>query len=250
MPLFLFKLISIKMIKQKIIQLIILITALTQVATAQSPSSEEAIVKITLVDKDDIPEPDALVILEDIDSKQKYQGRTDSLGKLEILAPQGNSYHTICSLYNKRFVFDEILEIPSFGKPLKLNYDLKVVDLIFYKGIFAQTYILENVYFESNSSSLKNESYKAIDDLYEAMKARLTMEIEIAGHTDSDGDDIYNQKLSQYRANSIKNYLISKGIQAERIKAKGYGEAQPIASNDSEEGKKRNRRIEVRVIKE
>jgi outer membrane protein OmpA-like peptidoglycan-associated protein len=76
------------------------------------------------------------------------------------------------------------------------------------------------------------------------------MKIEIAGHTDSDGEDETNIKLSQGRANAVMNYLINKGIASSRLTAKGYGETQPVAGNDTESGKQQNRRTEVRIISE
>ena len=76
------------------------------------------------------------------------------------------------------------------------------------------------------------------------------MVIEIGGHTDNTGKHAINMKLSQARANTVRNYLIKKGISPDRVKAKGYGDTQPVAPNDTEEGRKQNRRTEVNIIKE
>ena len=76
------------------------------------------------------------------------------------------------------------------------------------------------------------------------------MEIEIAGHTDNVGTIESNIKLSKERANSVRNYLIKKGISAKRVIAKGYGETQAVADNLTPQGRKKNRRTEVRIIKE
>ena len=72
----------------------------------------------------------------------------------------------------------------------------------------------------------------------------LLKNFEIDGHTDSDGSDEYNQVLSEKRANSVKNFLVSQGVTAE-ITTKGYGESKPVASNDTAEGKQKNRRVEI-----
>jgi outer membrane protein OmpA-like peptidoglycan-associated protein len=69
--------------------------------------------------------------------------------------------------------------------------------------------------------------------------------IEVAGHTDSRGSDAYNIKLSQRRAEAVRDYLISKGIAADRLSAKGYGESQPVADNATDEGRFKNRRVEL-----
>jgi OOP family OmpA-OmpF porin len=72
--------------------------------------------------------------------------------------------------------------------------------------------------------------------------------VEVAGHTDSTGSETYNQGLSERRANSVKDYLTSQGVTATRLSAKGYGEAQPVASNDTKEGRAENRRVELIVL--
>ncbi|NOZ89921.1 MAG: OmpA family protein, partial [Epsilonproteobacteria bacterium] len=71
--------------------------------------------------------------------------------------------------------------------------------------------------------------------------------ITIAGHTDSDGNEAYNQRLSENRANAVKQYLINHGVNASRLEAIGYGETQPIADNSTKEGKEKNRRIEFNI---
>jgi len=75
------------------------------------------------------------------------------------------------------------------------------------------------------------------------------MVIEISGHTDDVGDDALNLELSQKRAESVRNYLIKNGIASNRVTAKGYGETQPIADNSTPEGKAKNRRTEVKILK-
>lgn len=114
--------------------------------------------------------------------------------------------------------------------------------------------VMDNIYFEFNKATLLEESHAAIDNQILSMLNKYpTMVIEIGGHTDSQGKDDYNLKLSQARAESVKKYLIEKGIAAERMEAKGYGEAKPVAPNtingkDNPEGRKKNRRTEFRVL--
>jgi outer membrane protein OmpA-like peptidoglycan-associated protein len=84
----------------------------------------------------------------------------------------------------------------------------------------------------------------------EVMTLKPNYVIEIGGHTDNVGKDESNITLSQNRANAIKQYLVKKGINADRIIAKGYGESQPIATNDTDEGRQKNRRTEIKIIKE
>lgn len=114
----------------------------------------------------------------------------------------------------------------------------------------AKVYTLENVFFDTGLSTLKPESYKALNDLVEVMKLKSTLVIEIDGHTDNTGTSEINQKLSQDRADAVKSYLIKKGIAASRVTAKGFGDTMPVADNSTDEGKAKNRRTEVKIIKE
>lgn len=114
--------------------------------------------------------------------------------------------------------------------------------------------VMDNIYFEFNKASILPESYAGIDNQIVALMNQYpTMIIEIGGHTDSKGNDDYNLKLSQARANAVKEYLMKKGIAEGRLKAVGYGETKPIAPNtingkDNPEGRQKNRRTEFKVL--
>ena len=114
----------------------------------------------------------------------------------------------------------------------------------------SKTHTLENVLFDSGNATLKHKSFKTLDDLAEVLMRKKTMVIEIAGHTDNVGSSSDNLKLSQERANSVKNYLVEKGISSSRIKAKGYGDTEPVTDNSDDKSKTENRRTEVRILKE
>ena len=107
---------------------------------------------------------------------------------------------------------------------------------------------LKNIFFDFNSASLKQESHVELDKLVAIMKANPSIRVEIGGHTDNVGTAAYNMKLSGDRAKSTVEYLVSKGVDVKRIESKGYGMTTPIASNDTEEGRSKNRRIEVKII--
>jgi OOP family OmpA-OmpF porin len=105
-----------------------------------------------------------------------------------------------------------------------------------------------DVLFDFDKSAIKPEGRAKLDDLVAKLKA-VNLEVIIAiGHTDSIGSDRYNQKLSIRRAESVKAYLISKGIAANRIYTEGKGEKQPIADNKTKEGRQKNRRVEIEVV--
>lgn len=98
--------------------------------------------------------------------------------------------------------------------------------------------------FDSGKSDLKPESMGTLNEIAKMLKENPAMKLEIGGYTDSDGDDASNMKLSQSRADAVRNQLISMGIDGSRLTAKGYGETRPIAPNTSFEGKAKNRRVE------
>ena len=107
---------------------------------------------------------------------------------------------------------------------------------------------LEGVHFDFDSATLRPEAMAILDKAADLLQTQERVVVEVAGHTDSVGDEAYNQGLSERRANAAKEYLESKGITATRLSALGYGEAQPVASNDTEEGRAQNRRVELIVL--
>lgn len=108
---------------------------------------------------------------------------------------------------------------------------------------------LKNIYFDFDKTTLKSESFIELDKVVDFLKRNPTVSIEISGHTDSKGSDTYNETLSQGRSQAVVDYLISQGIDASRLEAHGYGESKPIDSNDTEEGRANNRRVEFTVLK-
>ncbi len=107
--------------------------------------------------------------------------------------------------------------------------------------------VLENIYFDTGSDNLRPESQQELDRLYDIM-SKSTLVIEIGGHTDDVGSDENNMDLSQARAQAVVTYVIDKGIPSNRISAKGYGETDPRATNETPEGRQENRRVEVKVL--
>ena len=116
------------------------------------------------------------------------------------------------------------------------------------KPVAEKVTFASDVLFDFDKSILKNEGKNKLDDLASKVKA-INLEVVIAiGHTDSIGSDAYNQKLSVRRAESVKAYLVSKGIEPNRIYTEGKGEKQPVASNKTKDGRQKNRRVEIEVI--
>jgi len=104
--------------------------------------------------------------------------------------------------------------------------------------------VTHGITFDVNKASIKPESMGTLNMIVQVMNEKPTLKFEVGGHTDSDGDDAYNQKLSQQRAEAVKTQLIKMGIDGSRLTAKGYGESQPVNDNSSPENKANNRRVE------
>jgi len=109
--------------------------------------------------------------------------------------------------------------------------------------------VLKNIFFEFNQTTLLPESYEELNKVVAFMLENDIKKIEISGHTDSEGSETYNQKLSEGRAAAVVGYLVSQGIDPSRIIATGYGESRPIDTNHTEEGMAQNRRVEFTLIK-
>ena len=99
--------------------------------------------------------------------------------------------------------------------------------------------------FDFNKATLKPAGKKMVDEAVTVMKDKPSMKVSVEGHTDSIGSDAYNQKLSERRAQAVRDYMVSQGIDAARISVKGWGKTKPIASNKTEAGRAENRRVEI-----
>jgi len=113
-----------------------------------------------------------------------------------------------------------------------------------------ESIVLNNIFFETGKAELLPESFLELEKLVSVMKEYSKLVIEIGGHTDDVGQDTYNETLSQNRAQAVVDFLLEKGIKTERMSAKGYGESQPIADNQTEEGRAQNRRVEFSIVED
>ncbi len=165
-------------------------------------------------------------------------------GKFVVTLTPGKNYGLAVTKEGYLF-YSANFDIPSDAKYKEVN--LKVPLIPIKKGAVVA---LRNIFFEFDKADLKPESYPELDRVVELMKKYPNIKVEIAGHTDSIGSEAYNLRLSQRRAEAVVKYLVSKGIDPSRLIAKGYGESQPIAPNDTEEGRALNRRVEFRIIED
>ena len=113
----------------------------------------------------------------------------------------------------------------------------------------AGTYVFKDIQFESNKANLKASSFATLNNIAEALKAQPDMKVEIQGHTDSRGKHDYNVGLSQRRAETVKAYLVTRGVDSERMVPRGYGPDHPVAPNSTAQGRANNRRVEFKPIR-
>ena len=181
--------------------------------------------------------------LIDLSTQQRINlVHTDPAGNYLVTLPVGKDYAFNVNKKGYLFFSDQFLLAD------------RAPDSTYVKNIVLQplakdaTVVLRNVFFDVNKYELKPESQVELDRLVQLLQENPTLKIEISGHTDNVGKPSDNLTLSNNRAKAVVNYLLGKQIAPGRLLAKGYGESQPIATNETEEGRAQNRRTEVKIL--
>lgn len=224
---------------------------------------ESDIVRVKLLEKE---KPDPVVIVDgNVYNKKTSQPLSASLiyetlpdgteagngisnpvdGSFKIVLPYDKNY-LIRASADKFFAISENLNLDSLVKAgnRQIHKDLYLVPIE-----IGQVFRLNNVFFDFDKWDLRPESFVELDRVVKLLIENPSMEIELSAHTDSFGSDDYNFKLSDHRARSCMEYLLSKGISSTRVTSKGYGEAQPVAANNTPENRQLNRRVEFKITK-
>lgn len=165
-----------------------------------------------------------------------------STGKYLVSLPAGRNYGIAVKKENYLF-HSENFDIPNTAA-----YQEVVKDVALKNIAVGSKIILKNIFFDFDKATLRPESTNELERLTKLLNDVPTLKIEISGHTDSKGADAYNKTLSNNRAKAVVDYLIGKGIAADRLTSAGYGEEQPIATNDTDEGRQLNRRTEFKIL--
>ena len=184
-----------------------------------------------------LPVPATVQIRKSGAEEPAYSLATDSVsGTTRQMLEEGPRY----SLHIAQMGYDTVdMAIANIGD--SLNIQLNPIK----KG---EVFIVKNLHFATNKTRILSRSEQALQDLYMYLARNPQIHIKIVGHTDNVGKDEANQKLSDGRANAVMQDLIERGIAPERLQAEGRGETQPIDTNDTEEGRQNNRRVEIEIL--
>ena len=228
--------------KNILLAFILLINGPSFSQTTLQPTDYDAVVLFKVTDDKGAPEQGAIVKLEDSGDKKFRSDTADVDGNTALLLKKGSSHKLVVEKAGAKFDFG-VFEIPRQDGKFTMEENLQIKIVTKYNRIYEL-----KIHFGPNKSELYENAKIEIDKLFEEMVKNPTMKIEVAGHTDNVGEDALNFNISQKRANSIKAYLVEKGVPEKRITAKGYGETAPVSENFTEEGRTRNRRIEIRMM--
>ena len=204
------------------------------------PNKTHAVLTVTYTNNDDVPQGHKkLTFVGQNDPQKKLTVTTDAEGEVTFHIPREETYTIFCESVTGPF---ECGTTP-YVSPTASTGGITVV--------FDDTRVeLKGVNFKAGSAELEPESMEILDSAVAGIKKNPQARIEIQGHTSSAGDDQFNQTLSEQRAYTVFLYMVDKGIDRGRLSASGYGSSQPKASNGTEAGRKKNRRIELRVLNE
>lgn len=232
-------------------------------STAQNSMGESDIVRVKLLERD-MPKPIVLVTGnvynkktgEPLSASLVYETLPDGeVAGNALSAPMDGAFKIVLPYdknYSIRATADHFFAISE-------NFNLDSLVKAGYKEIHKDLYLvpievgsvvrLNNVFFDYDKWDLRGESFIELDRVVKLLRENPAIEIEMSAHTDSRGSDQYNFTLSDNRARSVMEYIVSKGIDAFRITSHGYGETKPVATNDTEEGMQLNRRVEFKILK-
>lgn len=205
---------------------------------------EKVFIKGRVLNKKTLEPVQAEVVFENMKDGSIYN-RIKTSGpdaRYELILPLGSRFgfyadadnylseNQMLSTQNRQL--NEVLERDLYVVPLEVGQSIR----------------LNNIFFDFAKATLREESFHELDRILPYFEKFPDLRIELSGHTDSVGSDDANQKLSEARAESVRAYLIQKGISIDKIEAVGYGESSPVATNDTDEGRQLNRRVEFKVL--
>ena len=212
------------------------------------PTKTEAAVRFFVIDKDKGPIEGIVISLTGPDGKKFYAEETDAEGYAEVLVPVAQTYDLVYLSLGRRDVATTVAVPDKPNNNIKLTLRYKRERPPAPAGAPpapAPRFVLSGVNFDTGKATIRPESFARLDSVVEFMTHKKSSRIEISGHTDNVGNAKANKALSGKRAQACRDYVTSKGIDRSRIEAAGYGDERPIAPNDTDDGRQKNRRIEA-----
>jgi outer membrane protein OmpA-like peptidoglycan-associated protein len=196
-----------------------------------------------VTDKDNNSPLGAHVVFNSLSGKVSKSAVSNSkTGAFSIVLLSGEKYEILAN-EKDYFPIAEFLDLTELENFEEVEKNLQLA-----KIRTGQVIRLNNLFFDFGKASLTEDSYNELNRLVKLLEDQPSIKIEIAGHTDAIGSDESNKTLSQNRSNSVKEYLINKGVSTNRLISKGYGKTDPVADNDTEEGRAMNRRVEFKIL--
>ncbi|QNL22183.1 OmpA family protein [Hyphobacterium sp. CCMP332] len=221
----------------------------TTSSVAQKAAPEKKNVILNLRIKDQSGElMNAKVSLINVDNQIVAAQRKmdDGVYKFKVENPDNSTYRLSVEKDGFAFINEDILFDGSEDEITQKDKEIVLSPLS-----VGTTKVLRNIYFDFDKSKIKSSSFDELSKVENMLARNPSLEIELGGHTDNIGKKEFNKRLSKARVDAVKNYLINKGVDPRRITTVGYGEEQPLATNDDEkEGRELNRRVEFKVLKQ
>ncbi|MVM29186.1 OmpA family protein [Spirosoma sp. HMF4905] len=215
--------------------------------------TQKTVFTISAVDDKTSAEVAAKFTIQARQAKKEFAGKSQLNGKPFVFILTRTDTLSVLASAPGYYETEELMVVScdtctDYGYVVRLEKEEPKADSIFRNLQVNQAFRLDNVYFDQSSYVLRPESYPQLNKLVKTLVATPKLVIEIAGHTDNVGDRRLNQALSENRAKVITSYLVRNGIAEKRLRHNGYGDTKPAAPNDSEENKRKNRRVEFVVL--
>ena len=210
-------------------------------ASKLEPTKTEAAMKFIVVDKDKGPVKGVVVSLTAPSGNMYYTDETDAAGYAEVLVPVGQKYDVTYVSLGRHDIAATVTVADEPRQNVKLTLRYKRLAVI-------PPFVLSGVNFDTAKATIRPESFAQLDIVVTFMTHKKSAHVELSGHTDNAGKPKANKTLSEKRAQACRDYIVSKGVARARLTAVGYGDAQPIAPNDTDEGRQKNRRIEAKEL--
>ena len=214
-----------------------LVAASFAAAGSLAPNRTHAVLNVTYTNNDDVPHVKKKLTFVGQNKGKKVVVTTDMNGEASFMIPREDTYTIMCESLTGPF---ECGETPYVSRTASTGGITVVFD--------DTRSELTGVTFKAGSAELVPNSLKTLNAAIAGLKRNPKAKVEVEGHTSSEGGAELNQQLSEDRANSVRDYMIENGIEAERVTAVGYGPSRPKGDNSTEMGRRANRRIEIRVL--